>query len=239
MVTAGTGFSYTEATGDIHRGDRTTAVDNTRFVIEFLGRSVGWHAALCTGHVDNAAAKFESSRGSSPPKFIFSVCRHFPQFASHEFWIAGESYAGIYIPTLATGILQHNEAGLQPNINLQGFMIGNGVSGQNSASGGSRPNVQSFEQTSEGINLRYLKQHAIVSPELYRRALSACASEYAPGISRRTDCTVEIVDPDTVPGDTEGCTQRNGVWRCPLTDVASPHYECCQVLAEAEEKMGL
>lgn len=61
----GTGYSYTEAEGDVHRGDNSTALDNLNFMREFLGT-------------------------------------HFPQYADHQFYIAGESYAGIYIPTLAT-----------------------------------------------------------------------------------------------------------------------------------------
>ncbi|KAF5725264.1 serine carboxypeptidase-like 20 [Tripterygium wilfordii] len=44
----------------------------------------------------------------------------YPEFVNNPFYIAGESYAGIYIPTLATKIIQ----GI---VLYQGYMVGNGV----------------------------------------------------------------------------------------------------------------
>jgi carboxypeptidase C (cathepsin A) len=52
--------------------------------------------------------------------------RGFPEFASNDFYIAGESYAGIYVPTLANAIRVSNEAGKSFRIHLKGFMVGNG-----------------------------------------------------------------------------------------------------------------
>lgn len=46
----------------------------------------------------------------------------FPQYAKNDFHIAGESYAGHYIPTDAAEILSHADGG----INLKSIMIGNG-----------------------------------------------------------------------------------------------------------------
>jgi len=48
----------------------------------------------------------------------------FPQFNSSPLFIAGESYAGIYVPTLSKAVLDGNTAG-NPYINLTGFLIGN------------------------------------------------------------------------------------------------------------------
>lgn len=47
----------------------------------------------------------------------------FPQYAKQPFHIAGESYAGHYIPVFAAEILSHKHR----NINLQSVMIGNGL----------------------------------------------------------------------------------------------------------------
>ncbi|OAQ97755.1 hypothetical protein LLEC1_00419 [Akanthomyces lecanii] len=48
--------------------------------------------------------------------------QQFPQYAKLDFHIAGESYAGHYIPTDAAEILSHADRG----INLRSIMIGNG-----------------------------------------------------------------------------------------------------------------
>ncbi|KAI0024949.1 Alpha/Beta hydrolase protein [Xylariomycetidae sp. FL0641] len=47
----------------------------------------------------------------------------FPEYAEQPFYIAGESYAGHYIPVFASEILSHKNR----NINLQGVAIGNGL----------------------------------------------------------------------------------------------------------------
>ncbi|KAI9701095.1 MAG: hypothetical protein M1836_001764 [Candelina mexicana] len=47
----------------------------------------------------------------------------FPEYAHQDFHIAGESYAGHYIPVFAAEILAHKKR----NINLQSVLIGNGL----------------------------------------------------------------------------------------------------------------
>lgn len=49
--------------------------------------------------------------------------KQFPQYAKQDFHIAGESYAGHYIPEDASEILSHANSG----INLKSIMIGNGL----------------------------------------------------------------------------------------------------------------
>jgi carboxypeptidase C (cathepsin A) len=55
----------------------------------------------------------------------------FPEFKANELFISGESYAGIYVPYLTYYIDQYNtehaEAADVFKPNLQGFMVGNGV----------------------------------------------------------------------------------------------------------------
>jgi cathepsin A (carboxypeptidase C) len=49
--------------------------------------------------------------------------KQFPEYAKQPFHIAGESYAGHYIPVFAAEILSHEHR----NINLQSILIGNGL----------------------------------------------------------------------------------------------------------------
>ncbi|CAK7197924.1 hypothetical protein SEUCBS139899_000574 [Sporothrix eucalyptigena] len=49
--------------------------------------------------------------------------KQFPQYAKQDFHIAGESYAGHYIPVFAHEILSHKDR----NINLKSVLIGNGL----------------------------------------------------------------------------------------------------------------
>jgi len=42
---------------------------------------------------------------------------------------AGESYAGIYVPTLAYAVVQYNRGKPATPINLKGIMVGNGCLG--------------------------------------------------------------------------------------------------------------
>jgi len=52
----------------------------------------------------------------------------FPEFTSHDLYVSGESYAGVYVPYLAYRIDQfNNQAPASQKINLKGIMVGNGV----------------------------------------------------------------------------------------------------------------
>jgi len=54
----------------------------------------------------------------------------YPEFKTNDLYIAGESYAGIYVPYLAHNIDQHNKNATDLDAfkpNLKGFMVGNGV----------------------------------------------------------------------------------------------------------------
>lgn len=57
---------------------------------------------------------------------IISFFTKYPQLKGLDFYISGESYAGIYVPTLAQLILKHN-LNREDKINLKGILIGNGV----------------------------------------------------------------------------------------------------------------
>lgn len=58
-------------------------------------------------------------------KFLLAYYEQFPQDLGNPLYLAGESYAGQYIPFIADKILRENPA-QNATINLQGLIIGNG-----------------------------------------------------------------------------------------------------------------
>ncbi|PHH60746.1 hypothetical protein CDD81_1284 [Ophiocordyceps australis] len=75
-------------------------------------------ASSPSGNVDNTVAA-----GKDVYALLSLFFSQFPEYASQDFHIAGESYAGHYIPIFATEILAHEDR----NINLKSLLIGNGL----------------------------------------------------------------------------------------------------------------
>ncbi|KAK8460973.1 hypothetical protein SEVIR_2G427900v4 [Setaria viridis] len=61
--------------------------------------------------------------------FLLNWMERFPEYKGREFYLAGESYAGHYVPQLAHAILRHAATAGKASspINLKGIMIGNAV----------------------------------------------------------------------------------------------------------------
>lgn len=58
--------------------------------------------------------------------FLKEYIKVFPEVQNHEFYIAGESYAGQYIPYIAKAIIDENNNQKETWMDLKGVMIGNG-----------------------------------------------------------------------------------------------------------------
>ncbi|AES71590.2 putative carboxypeptidase D [Medicago truncatula] len=57
--------------------------------------------------------------------FLINWLERFPQYKTRDFYITGESYAGHYVPQLASTILHHHKLYNKTIINLKGISIGN------------------------------------------------------------------------------------------------------------------
>ncbi|GMR34478.1 hypothetical protein PMAYCL1PPCAC_04673, partial [Pristionchus mayeri] len=53
------------------------------------------------------------------------MTRVHPQYATRDFYLTGESYAGVYIPYLSRAILNHTRIGQFSNTNFKGITMGN------------------------------------------------------------------------------------------------------------------
>ncbi|KAI9168750.1 hypothetical protein LWI28_001504 [Acer negundo] len=92
--------------------------------------------------------------------FLLGWFKRFPNFKYHDFYIAGESYAGHYVPQLADLIYERNKGATKDSIiNLKGFMIGNAV-------------INDESDTSGMIDFAW--SHAIISDKLYQGIRKHC-----------------------------------------------------------------
>ncbi|KAG5007983.1 hypothetical protein GLYMA_09G226700v4 [Glycine max] len=80
--------------------------------------------------------------------FLVNWLERYPEYKERDFYIAGESYAGHYVPQFAHTILYHNKKANKKIINLKGILIGNAVINE--------------ETDSDGL-YDYLASHAIIS----------------------------------------------------------------------------
>ncbi|XP_045810270.1 serine carboxypeptidase-like 26, partial [Trifolium pratense] len=92
--------------------------------------------------------------------FLVNWLQRFPQFKSRDFFIAGESYAGHYIPQLAEFIFDRNQdTNKYSFINLKGFIVGN-------------PESDDYYDY-KGI-VEYAWSHAVISDQHYEKAKQVC-----------------------------------------------------------------
>ncbi|KAK1390249.1 Carboxypeptidase [Heracleum sosnowskyi] len=92
--------------------------------------------------------------------FLLNWFKRFPQFKSHEFYIAGESYAGHYVPQLSEVIFDKNKhVSKEEYINFKGFMIGNALMD---------------DETDQKGMIDYAWDHAVISDHLYDELQLEC-----------------------------------------------------------------
>ncbi|XP_062078439.1 serine carboxypeptidase 24-like [Humulus lupulus] len=91
--------------------------------------------------------------------FLLKWMSRFPEYKYRDFYIAGESYAGHYVPQLAKLIVNYNKAHSKSIINIKGFIVGNAVTDNYYDSIGT---------------VTYWWSHAIISDKTYKSILRHC-----------------------------------------------------------------
>jgi len=124
-------------------------------------------------------------------RVLFCRFKAYPEFAKNDFFITGESYAGIYVPTLANRILDGNAAG-NPYVNLKGVAIGNGCTGHSVGTCGNGPERSQ-------ILLDFFHGHGMVSQTEYEHVNGLCGSWINPPeeclqAARRATSSVGSID---------------------------------------------
>ncbi|KAG8651896.1 hypothetical protein MANES_06G035575v8 [Manihot esculenta] len=113
--------------------------------------------------------------GDKRTVFLIRWFSRFPQYKFRDFYIAGESYAGHYVPQLAKKIHDYNKGHPHPIINLKGFIVGNAVTDNYRDSIGT---------------VTYWWSHSMISDRTYRSILKNCNFKEDNKTSKRCDDSV-------------------------------------------------
>jgi cathepsin A (carboxypeptidase C) len=103
---------------------------NNNASVIFLDQPVNVGYSYSSQSVSNTVAA-----GKDVYALLTLFFHQFPEYAKQDFHIAGESYAGHYIPVFASEILSHEPR----NINLKSVLIGNGLTDGHTQYGFYRP----------------------------------------------------------------------------------------------------
>ncbi|EPS67928.1 hypothetical protein M569_06845, partial [Genlisea aurea] len=91
--------------------------------------------------------------------FLINWMDRFPQYKYRDFYLSGESYAGHYVPQLASRIVDYNAKFSIPVINLKGFIIGNAV-------------IDNYYDNVGTVT--YWWSHSMISDKTYKKILKLC-----------------------------------------------------------------
>ncbi|KZV54269.1 kinesin-4-like [Dorcoceras hygrometricum] len=109
--------------------------------------------------------------------FLLNWLERFPEYKNRDFYIAGESYAGHYVPQLAHTILYHNHEANKDIVNLKGIMIGNAVINE--------------ETDSKGM-YEFFASHALISDQTFNDIMNHCDfSSYSSDESKKCSQATE------------------------------------------------
>lgn len=100
--------------------------------------------------------------GEDAYRFLVRWMERFPEYKERPFYIAGESYAGHYIPQLAQLIVNRNKGTKTPIINLKGILMGN-------------PLVDDYNDN-KGMR-EYWWNHGLISDETYFELTKWCLND--------------------------------------------------------------
>ncbi|XP_020968538.1 serine carboxypeptidase-like 12 [Arachis ipaensis] len=126
---------------------------------------------------DSAAQRSDCLLVNQTHQFLRKWLIEHPKFLSHEIYIGGDSYSGIPIPAVVQEISQGNEEGVQPWINLQGYLLGNPVT----------------TRTEKNYKIPFAHGMALISDELYNSLQKNCKGDYINIDTENVLCSRDIV----------------------------------------------
>ncbi|GMN34052.1 hypothetical protein TIFTF001_044861 [Ficus carica] len=113
--------------------------------------------------------------------FLLKWFELYPEFLSNPFFISGESYAGVYVPTLTYEVAKGIEAGITPIINLKGYMVGNGVTD---------------DEFDGNALIPFVHGMGLISDDLFQEVNTECGGKYYSNLSASCESKLAKVDRD-------------------------------------------
>ncbi|KAK4749936.1 hypothetical protein SAY87_027385 [Trapa incisa] len=154
-------FDYSKSSGKTPVFKRNpyswTKVANIIFVDSPVG--TGFSYATNWEGVENS----DTSQVAFLYEFLRKWLSSHPQFLDNPLYITGDSYSGMIIPILVQEVYNGNKAGLQPTMNLRGYVIGNPLT---------------YPEKDNSVKVPYVYHMGLISDELYESAKSDCHGDY-------------------------------------------------------------
>ncbi|CAI9786818.1 unnamed protein product [Fraxinus pennsylvanica] len=126
---------------------------------------IDWPVGTGFSYANTSQGYSSSDSKSSKDNYTFLrkwLLNH-PMFIKNRLYVAGESYGGKLVPMIVMEILRGNEAGLEPRMSFQGYIIGNGLTD---------PNIDYNER------IPYAHRMALISDEYFELAKVSCDGKY-------------------------------------------------------------
>ncbi|KAJ9705304.1 hypothetical protein PVL29_003380 [Vitis rotundifolia] len=105
----------------------------------------------------------DTSSAAQTYQFLRKWLTFHPNFAGNPLYIGGDSYSGIVAPILIKDILHGLEVGLQPTMELQGYLLGNPVTDY---------------LIDDNSRIPYAHRVSLISDGLYKAAKETCNGDY-------------------------------------------------------------
>ncbi|RCV12021.1 hypothetical protein SEVIR_2G243900v4 [Setaria viridis] len=135
----------------------------------------------------NTSADYNKSgdQRTADDAFVFFInwMERFPEYKGRAFYISGESYAGHYVPQLATVILNHNINNKSNIINLKAILVGNAYLDDNKNTKG---------------QIDYLWSHGVISDEVWSNITRSC--KFSPSDSNACSDAMASYDSGYISG---------------------------------------
>ncbi|XP_044471383.1 serine carboxypeptidase-like 18 [Mangifera indica] len=110
-------------------------------------------------------------------EFLLKWLLEHPQFLKNQFFMGGDSYSGIPLPMIVQHILDGNNEGMKPTINLKGYILGN-------------PKTDDYIDSNSLLPFAF--RVTLIPPELYHSAKYYCNGDYVNINESNTGCVAAI-----------------------------------------------